>query len=233
MKKAIYNTLTETEKVLVDETSREAMIELDEDQLLDLLTRVRRARTKYVKLYRRRGSAQVPESGGRGLAHPINQRNRDKAEVFERALARVSRRVQVVASQAADDLKAERLEAARSVSGSGPGTPGPGAAEIDAGEGPGRGVHQDHRRAQEGRFDQSRRRSPTGQTRRTMNSARLIGQQRGGGEQVEPQLFGQIAGDQLALHAVAHHVQQGRVRAQPAFAGRRRDDPAADPALAR
>jgi len=129
MKKAIYNTLTEAEKLLVEETSRDAMIELDEDQLLDLLTRVRRARTKYVKLYRRRGSAQVPESGGRGFAHPINQRNRDKAEVFERALARVSRRVQVVAKQAADDLKAERLEAARSGSGSGPDSSGSGTAE--------------------------------------------------------------------------------------------------------
>jgi len=135
MKKAIYNTLTEAEKVLVNETSREAMTELDEDQLLDLLTRVRRARTKYVKLYRRRASAQVPESGGRGFAHPINQRDRDKAEVFERALARVSRRVQVVAKQAADDLKAERLEAARNVSSSGPDTPGPGAAESNSSKG--------------------------------------------------------------------------------------------------
>ena len=135
MKRAIYNTLTEAEKLLVDETSREAMGELDEDQLLDLLTRVRRARTKYVKLYRRRGSAQVPESGGRGFAHPINQRNRDKAEVFERALARVSRRVQVVAKQAADDLKAERLEAARSGSGSGPGPSDSGVAEPVPGKG--------------------------------------------------------------------------------------------------
>jgi hypothetical protein len=139
MKKAIYNTLTEAEKVLVEETSREAMTELDEDQLLDLLTRVRRARTKYVKLYRRRGSAQVPESGGRGFAHPINRRNRDKAEVFERALARVSRRVQIVAKQAADDLKAERLEAARSVSGSGPGTPSPGAADSMPAKGQAKG----------------------------------------------------------------------------------------------
>ena len=126
MKKAIYNTLTESEKLLVAETSRDAMAELDEDQLLELLTRVRRARTKYVKLYRRRASAQVPESGGRGLAHPINQRNRDKAEVFERALARVSRRLQAAAKQAADELRTERLEAARSGSGSGPDTSGPG-----------------------------------------------------------------------------------------------------------
>jgi len=113
MKKAIYNTLTESEKLLVAETSREALAEVDEDQLLELLTRVRRARTKYVKLYRRRASAQVSESGGRGLAHPINQRNRDKAEVFEIALARVSKQVDVVARRAAAQLKSERLAAAR------------------------------------------------------------------------------------------------------------------------
>ncbi len=140
MKKAIYNTLTESEKLLVAETSRDALADLDEDQLLELLTRVRRARTKYVKLYRRRASAQVPESGGRGLAHPINQRNRDKAEVFERALARVSRRLQAAAKQAADELRTERLEAARSGSGSGPDTSGAGPDQASkAGKGKGKG----------------------------------------------------------------------------------------------
>ena len=140
MKKAIYNTLTESEKLLVAETSRDALADLDEDQLLELLTRVRRARTKYVKLYRRRASAQVSESGGRGLAHPINQRNRDKAEVFERALARVSRRLQAAAKQSAEELKTERLEAARSGSGSGPDTSGAGPDQANgAGRGKGKG----------------------------------------------------------------------------------------------
>jgi len=128
MKQAIYRTLTESEMLLVADTSRDAMADLDEDQLLELLTRVRRARTKYVTLYRRRGSAQVIESGGRGLAHPINQRNRDRAEVFERALARVSRQVQISAKQAADELRTERLEAARSVPGSRPSAPRSGRA---------------------------------------------------------------------------------------------------------
>ena len=140
MKKAIYNTLTESEKLLVAETSRDALADVDEDQLLELLNRVRRARTKYVKLYRRRASAQVSESGGRGLAHSINQRNRDKAEVFERALARVSRRLQAAAKQAADELRTERLEAARSGSGSGPDTSGAGPDQASkAGKGKGKG----------------------------------------------------------------------------------------------
>lgn len=113
MNKGLLNSLTEAERNLVAETEREALLDLDEDELLALHDRVRRARTKYVKLYRRQASAQVERSGGRGLAHGKNQRNRDKAEVFELALARVSRRVDKVAKEAAADLRAERLAAAR------------------------------------------------------------------------------------------------------------------------
>lgn len=115
MNKAILNSMTEAERRIVAETEREALRELDEDALLDLHTRIRRARTKYVKLYRREASARVSEFGGRGTAAPKNQRNRDKAEIFELALARVSQRVGVVAKQAADSLRRERLAAARSV----------------------------------------------------------------------------------------------------------------------
>src|SRR4051794_7449644 len=96
------------------------MAELDEDALLDLHTRGRRARTKYVKLYRRQAAARVDDLGGRGFARPKNRRNADKAEVFEETLARVSKRVDVVARAAAAELKAERLAAAKAIT-----TPGP------------------------------------------------------------------------------------------------------------
>ena len=119
MNKGLLNSLTEAERNLVAETEREALLSLDEDELLALHDRVRRARTKHVKLYRRQASARVERSGGRGLAYGKNQRNRDKAEVFEVALARVSRRVDKVAREAAADLRAERLAAARS-GGKGP-----------------------------------------------------------------------------------------------------------------
>jgi hypothetical protein len=115
MNKAILNSMTEAERRIIAETEREALRELDEDALLDLHTRIRRARTKYVKLYRREASARVSELGGRGTAAPKNQRNRDKAEIFELALARISHRVGVVAKEAADRLRKERLEAARRV----------------------------------------------------------------------------------------------------------------------
>jgi hypothetical protein len=84
------------ERRLVNKTEREALIDLDEDGLLELHSRVRRARTKYVKNYRRAASPRVVEDAARGVAYPRNQRDRDKAAVFELALARVSRRVEVM-----------------------------------------------------------------------------------------------------------------------------------------
>lgn len=110
---ALIGSLREDELLLVRETEPAAMEELDEDALLELHTRVRRARTKYTKLYRRQAAARVSDVGGRGKARPQNRRNAEKAEVFEEALARVSKRVDVVARKAAAELKAERLAAAR------------------------------------------------------------------------------------------------------------------------
>lgn len=113
---AMLNTMRRDELDLLRETEPDRMAELDEDALLDLHGRVRRARTKYVKLYRRQASTQIATAGGRGAARPRNRRNADKAEVFETALARVSKRVDVVARRAAAQLKAERLAAARATS---------------------------------------------------------------------------------------------------------------------
>jgi len=50
---ALLNSLTESELMLIRETERDQMVGLDEDALVDLHTRIRRARNKYVKLYRR------------------------------------------------------------------------------------------------------------------------------------------------------------------------------------
>ncbi|MEU7902954.1 hypothetical protein [Actinoplanes sp. NPDC049118] len=110
---ALLNSLTEAEFLLVRETETAQLAELDEDGLVELHTRVRRARNKYTKSYRREASMKVAEQGGRGKARPKNTRNAQKAEVFEDALARVSRHLAAAARQAAAELKAERLEAAR------------------------------------------------------------------------------------------------------------------------
>ena len=120
MNKGLLNSLTDAERGLVAETERDVLKGLDEDDLLDLHQRIRRVRTKYVKSYRRAASAAVPQAGGRGMSYAKNQRDRDKAELFESVLARVSREVAVAANRASMELRSERLEAARSAKAAAP-----------------------------------------------------------------------------------------------------------------
>jgi hypothetical protein len=107
--------LTENERLLVEETDRDALAMLDEDSAIELETRIRRARDKYVSQYRRSASAAVVEHGGRGKARPENTRARAKAEAFERSLSQVSHRVSMLASKAAAKLRSERIKSARAV----------------------------------------------------------------------------------------------------------------------
>lgn len=127
MNQALLNSLTEPERLFVAETSAEALAVLDEDAVLELHARARRMRDKYVKNYRRAAGSRVSTAGGRGLSYEKNQRARGKSEVFETALARVSRRLGALASQSAEQLKRERIEAARS-STAAPVTPTPDPA---------------------------------------------------------------------------------------------------------
>jgi hypothetical protein len=113
MNQKLLAMLNEAEQELVREAEPDRLAGLDEDELLDLHTRVRRARTKYTKLYRRRAGARVSADASRGRASAANARTRQKAEIFEDVLATVSRRLAVVAKQSAAELKAERLAAAR------------------------------------------------------------------------------------------------------------------------
>jgi hypothetical protein len=108
------NSLSESEYVLVRETGKAQIADLDEDELLELHARVRRARNKYVTRYRRAGAIKVKQKGGRGAGKAANTRNAAKAEVFEDALSRVSRQLAVVARRSARELKDERLALARS-----------------------------------------------------------------------------------------------------------------------
>ncbi|QQQ79428.1 hypothetical protein IOD16_14080 [Saccharothrix sp. 6-C] len=73
------SSLRDDELDLLRETEPQRMAELHEDELLQLHTRVRRARTKYVKLYRRQAGTRVEDLGGRGFARPKNRRNFDKS----------------------------------------------------------------------------------------------------------------------------------------------------------
>ncbi|WP_322921932.1 hypothetical protein [Nocardioides renjunii] len=123
MNKALLSSLTEKEAALVREADPAGLLDLDEDQLLELHDRVRRERTKHLKVYRRGASAAVADVGGRGKAYDRNQRARAKAEVFESVLAQVSRQVSAAARNAAQELRAERIAEARSTTGGGPPRP--------------------------------------------------------------------------------------------------------------
>src|SRR5215469_16246571 len=113
MNASLLAVLNDAERLLVAETGRAELTALDEDAAIELETRVRRARNKYVSQYRRGASAAVAEHGGRGKARPENKRAAMKAEAFEEALSRVSGRVAVLARQSAAELRAERIAAAR------------------------------------------------------------------------------------------------------------------------
>lgn len=109
----LLNSLTESEFLLIRETEPAALADLDEDALLELHRRIRRARNKYVGLYRRAGAAKVSAKGARGSARSANERNGAKAEIFEGALGRVSKQLGIAAQRSARELKAERLARAR------------------------------------------------------------------------------------------------------------------------
>ena len=122
MNASLLAVLNDSERLLVAQTGKAELAALDEDAALDLEARIRRARNKYVGQYRRNASARVAEHGARGTARPENLRAFMKAEAFEEALSRVSRRVAALARQSAAELRAERLAAARAArQGQGPG----------------------------------------------------------------------------------------------------------------
>ena len=123
MNASLLAVLNDAERLLIAQTERAELAALDEDAAIEFETRIRRVRNKYVSQYRRAASIRVVEEGGRGKARPENKRAAMKAEAFEEALSRVSRRVAVLARQSAATLRAERLEAARAAKqGRAPGT---------------------------------------------------------------------------------------------------------------
>jgi hypothetical protein len=111
--------MSDAELAILRETESSVLVALDEDALLDLHTRVRRARNKHVGQYRRQAGGRVEEARARGAVYSRGQRSRDKAEVFEAALARVSTAVAKAARRSAAALRADRLAAARTA-GKGP-----------------------------------------------------------------------------------------------------------------
>ncbi len=113
MKKLDHKLLSQSEKELVLAARPKKLRALDEDELIDLHKRMRRARNKYAKMYRRRAADQVKADRTRSKASKKHAKVAAKAEIFEDKLAKVSRQLAVVARQQADTLRDERLAAAR------------------------------------------------------------------------------------------------------------------------
>ncbi len=134
MDNAIWGMLNDAEKGLLRSVEPSALTDLDEDDLAALHDRVRRARNKYSKLYRRRAAAEVTEAGARAKGHDRHLRTAIKAEAFEEALARVSRLLAQKAKASADEIRRERIAMARAprTGGAAPVTPTAGKAAAPA-----------------------------------------------------------------------------------------------------
>lgn len=134
MNATMLSVLNDDERFLVALTEPDELAPLGEDDAIELHARIRKARNKYTGLYRRRATARVAEKGGRGRARPANERAAIKAEAFEQALSRVSRRVAVLARQSATRLRGERIEMARAAKqGRGPDGDGQASAQTTTG----------------------------------------------------------------------------------------------------
>lgn len=169
--KSILGMLTDTERELLRATESQELGKLDEDGLVELHDRARRARNKYSKLYRRRASGQVRRDASRAWASKEHARTATKAEVFEDALARVSRALARAAKASADELRAERLAAARSTQSGAPKAAGKAAGKARKSGAPmPRGSAVVHRRTGSRSAGSGTRKTPIGQ--KTRASAR-------------------------------------------------------------
>jgi hypothetical protein len=83
--------LTPQEDSLIAESDPDVLARMDQKQLKELQSRLRQAREKNFSLLRRQGAARVEAEGARGSAQPANEKRGEKVEVFDDALARVSR----------------------------------------------------------------------------------------------------------------------------------------------
>jgi len=112
MDNSIWGMLNETEKTLLRSAEPKELKKLDEDGLSEIHGRIRRTRNKYSKLYRRRAGAQVVDSASRSKGHSRHERTLIKAEAFEEALERHSKRLTQAARVTADTIRDDRLELA-------------------------------------------------------------------------------------------------------------------------
>ena len=85
MKPTELDMFSAAEQTLLVHTERQRLAKMSEDELDELFTRVRRARTKYTKLYRRQSADLVASKSSRAGTSTSNQRTKRKAEILEDA----------------------------------------------------------------------------------------------------------------------------------------------------
>ena len=113
MKPSEISLFTAKEQTLLVSTEAKRLDGVDEDELADLLTRVRRARKKYTDLDRRQSTEAIKAAGRRSVSSSSGERTLRKAEIFEDSVARVARALSRTARDNAAALKRERLDAAQ------------------------------------------------------------------------------------------------------------------------
>ena len=114
MKPSEMSLFTSAEQTLLVATEPARLDAMNEDELIALLGRVRRGRNKYSDLHRRQGAGAVRAAGKRYAAATSNERTLRKAEIFEDAVSRVARYVSRTARANANEVKDQRIAAARS-----------------------------------------------------------------------------------------------------------------------
>lgn len=130
MKPTELSLFSDKEQTILVATEPARLATMTEDELDDLLGLVRRARNKYTGLYRRQGKASVGAAGKRSATGSSNQRTLRKAEIFEDALSRVARSLSAAARTTRDELKRERIEAARAAKATTPATSTAGSGKA-------------------------------------------------------------------------------------------------------
>ena len=88
--------LTPQENSLIAEAHPDVLERMDAKSLKDLQSRLRQAREKNFSLLRRQGAARVEAEAARGATQAANEKRSEKVEVFDDALARVSKSLEAV-----------------------------------------------------------------------------------------------------------------------------------------
>ena len=173
MDKAVLNSMTDAERRLVAQTEPAVLAPLDEDELLDLLSRIRRARTQVRE--------ELPQGGGRegGLTVlPRDGVRREPAQPRQGRDLRARAGPGQQAGRAGGRAVGGRAQGRTARRGAGLGSrphPRQGALRIAADVHPGGSEawgDQDHGRHQEGRVEPGAGRSPAGTTGLSLTAPR-------------------------------------------------------------